>query len=357
MLNDAFVIDAVAHCYNFSQANRLNKQFCDAVSDLLYGQHIVMSPKEAPEYILPYENMISAPTKAEWVGTALFGESQTDMCVYHDVPLWDIFHDGLSPLAEGKRMRELWPSRVVLYGGFSPWQDDAFDYIDRALENDKVLGFKLYPLSILEGKLCSMPMDDEKRFFPILEHMQKRGVKSIAIHKSIPFGPVPLEPFKVADIDGAAYAFPDMNFEVVHGGMAFLEEMALQAARFPNVIVNLEATLGLINWAPRKFAEILGTLLGWGCEDRITWASGCVGLHPRPLLEKFAKYQFPDDMREQFGFPEITDAMRRKILGENMIRITGFDFKALRTTERDEFDAQNELLPAWSAMPKIISAV
>jgi len=28
-------------------------------------------------------------------------------------------------------------------------------------------------------------------------------------------------------------AFPELNFEIVHGGMAFLEETAWQIARFP----------------------------------------------------------------------------------------------------------------------------
>lgn len=352
MIEDAFIVDAVAHCYNFSAPNRKIARYCDAVSELLYGQHVVMSPAESPEYILPYERMITEPTKAEWVGPAMFGESQTDVCVYHDVPLWDIFHDGLSPLAEGKRMRELWPSRVALYGGFSPWQPDAFDYIDRALEEDKVLGFKLYPLSIVDGKIRSMPLDDEERYFPILEYMQKRGVKSIAVHKSIPFGPVPLQPFRVDDIDGAAYAFPDLNFEVVHGGFAFLEETALQVSRFPNVVVNLEATAGFMNWAPRKFAEILGMLIAWGAEDRIVWASGCVGLHPRPLIEKFWDFQFPEDLCEQYGFPQITKDMKRKILGENMIRITGYDFKGLRASQQDEFDQQNGMNAPWSAVTR-----
>lgn len=40
------------------------------------------------------------------------------------------------------------------------------------------------------------------------------------------------------DIGGAADAFPELNFEIVHGGMAFLDETGMQLSLFPNVYVN-----------------------------------------------------------------------------------------------------------------------
>jgi hypothetical protein len=48
-----------------------------------------------------------------------------------------------------------------------------------------------------------------------------------------------------SDIDAAAAAFPALQFEVVHGGFAFIEETAFQLARFANVWVNLETTSNL----------------------------------------------------------------------------------------------------------------
>ena len=39
--------------------------------------------------------------------------------------------------------------------------------------------------------------------------------------------------------------FPDLTFEIVHGGMAFNEETAWLLGRFPNVWVNLE-TLNIV---------------------------------------------------------------------------------------------------------------
>src|SRR5204863_398140 len=81
---------------------------------------------------------------------------------------------------------------------------------------------------------------------------------------ALPPRQVPSAPFDPVDVAGAAVAFPDLTFEVVHGGMAFLEETAWQIQRFPNVCVNLEGSSAyLLQRAPRKFAELIGSLLQW----------------------------------------------------------------------------------------------
>jgi len=55
-------------------------------------------------------------TIRDLLGAALFAESDTDVCVYHGVPLYGIYRDGGSALWVGKAMRERWPDRVALYG-------------------------------------------------------------------------------------------------------------------------------------------------------------------------------------------------------------------------------------------------
>ena len=61
--------------------------------------------------------------------------------------------------------------------------------------------------------------------------------------------------YRMDDIDAAADAFPGLAFEVVHGGMAFVEETARQLARYPNVYVNLEVTASLSMSAPAQFTQ------------------------------------------------------------------------------------------------------
>ena len=79
----------------------------------------------------------------------------------------------------------------------------------------------------------------------------------MAIHKSLPLGPAPnADAFHPRDVEGAAEAYPDITFSIVHGGMSFTEETAWLLARFPNIWINLESLNIVLMLRPRVFAEI-----------------------------------------------------------------------------------------------------
>jgi predicted TIM-barrel fold metal-dependent hydrolase len=345
VIGNAFVVDAVVHGYNFAPENRIGGKYSDGTATALGGAHTAWSP--SPEWALPPGRIVEEPISAELLGSALFRESQTDACIYHETPHWGLFKDGGSPLTVGKRMRELWPTRVAIYGGVSPWQPDAIEVVDRLVDEDGAVALKLYPLDLVDGKLTSLRMDDEKLLYPLLEHAKSKGIRTIGIHKAVPYGPVPLEPFRMDDLDGALVDFPDLTFEVVHGGLAFVEETCSQLSRFPNVVVNLEGTTGLINVAPRRFLEVLGQMLMYGGGDRIVWATGCALLHPRPLIEAFWKLEMPADLIAGYGLPQLTPEIKRAILGENFLRLSGIDFRGRQAAEPDEL-GDGALATPWS---------
>jgi predicted TIM-barrel fold metal-dependent hydrolase len=249
----------------------------------------------------------------------------------------------------GEEMRERWPGRVLLYGGISPWQDGAVERVDELVDEHRVVGIKLYPLDIVDGESKPLDLSDPEVAFPIFERAQQRGVKSVAIHKAIPLGPMDMGPFEVRDVAGAAAAFPDLTFEIVHGGVAFLEETAWQLAYFPNVAINLEGTSIFLGRSPRKFAEVLGTFLSFGAQDRLIWASGGMAVHPRPLLDAFWQFEMPRDLIENYGYPELTPEIKRAILGENQARLLGLDIESMKAEMKgDEFSGRSELAPMWS---------
>jgi len=222
--------------------------------------------------------------------------------------------------------------------------------VDRAVEEHGAIGIKLYPIDLVEGQVRGYSMDDREKLFPLYEHIRKRGIRTVAIHKAIPFGGYSIEPYKVVDVGHAAMAFPDLTFEIVHGGFAFVEETAMHLTHFPNITVNLEATTVLIPNATRRFLEILGTFIqAAGGADRITFASGCTAVHPRPLIEGFWNLEMPEDLIESYNFMPFTAEMKRKILGENQARICGIDLEALRRQfANDEFSRRKSLAAPWS---------
>jgi hypothetical protein len=159
--------------------------------------------------------------------------------------------------------------------------------------------------------------------------------------------------FKVDDLDAVIPRFPDVNFYMIHAGMAFLEETTTLMHRFPNFHANLESTMGNVVERPRVFAEVIGEMIYHGSPEQIVFGSGCNLVHPQPLLEAFAQFQMPEDLMEQRGYPEVTDEMKAKILGLNVVRTHNLDpGKILEGTKGDQFDQirSNGLARPWAAL-------
>lgn len=168
-------------------------------------------------------------------------------------------------------------------------------------------------------------MDDPQIAFPVFEKARELGVDLIGVHKGVPLGPQPIEHTQTWDMDGAAAAFPDINFVIFHVGLPFLDETCWQLIRHPNLHASLAATVNFVVRSPRMFAETLGKLLFWCGEDKIVYGSECPIFHPQWALEAFWDFEIPQDLVEGYGYPQLTDQAKRKILGENLLRLHGLD--------------------------------
>lgn len=47
--------------------------------------------------------------------------------------------------------------------------------------------------------------------------------------------------------------------------------------------------------------------------------------HPQWALRAFMDFQIPEDLCAGYGYPQLTDRAKRKILGENLLRLPGLD--------------------------------
>ncbi len=343
MIEDGLVVEGVAHQYNFRPDNYVDPVVGPLIAETLYTLHRTTS---GPEYTLERSAYMNG-AGAERIGRALLAESATDIICYHETPIYGLFRDGGSDLAVGKEMRRRWPHRVVIYGAVAPLRPGAVDRVDELVDDHGVIAIKLYPIDLVDGRITGLDMGDPEVCFPVFQRALERGLKVVAVHKALPLGPGPGEALRSADVEAAALAFPDLTFEVVHGGMAFVEETAVQLESFPNIVVNLEATTNMLRYAPRRFAEAVGAFLQRGGGDRLIWATGCDAVHPRPVLEAFQRFEMPADLVEGWGYPQLTPEIRAAILGGNFLRLHGMDpAQVLERIAGDEFDTP-ELAPPW----------
>jgi predicted TIM-barrel fold metal-dependent hydrolase len=179
------------------------------------------------------------------------------------------------------------------------------------------------------------------------------------VHKYFPIGPTRLSAYGVDDVEVAGM-FPQINFEVLHPGFAFVDETAWLLMRYPNVYVNLEWTISLLFSAPRRFAEVLGKLLAAGGEERILFAAGSTLVHPQAVLEAFLAFEMPDDLVAGYGYPPLTREMKRKILGENYCRAHGIDPEPVKAAVADDEWARrraaNRSAEPWATIRAAVAA-
>ncbi len=331
--DDVFVLDAVTHAYNLDPANAQNKYGLQ-LGALIAGIHETWNP---PELTMPQE-VYRGNTGIETVVRTVLDESQTTMLAHHVLRLDSWFHDGLC--TEDKTVEALrrWPQRVVGYVGVDPLAGPGvyMDDLRRQVElMPEAVGLKLYPHGVDPYRRWRA---DDPEILELFALAQELGLKTIAIHKAVPNGAVPMDPYKVDDIDIAADALPDMAFEIVHAGMAFLDETAWAIGRYPNVYANLEITTSLLHHAPGWFEEILAQLIFWGGPQKILWSTGSILVHPQHLLEKMWAFDFSERVMHKFGLKQLTREDKEGILGRNYAAMIGLDpATAMAAAADDEF--------------------
>ncbi|MBI5443137.1 MAG: amidohydrolase family protein [Deltaproteobacteria bacterium] len=130
-------------------------------------------------------------------------------------------------------------------------------------------------------------------------------------------------------LDDVARDFPGLRIVAFHMGYPYTDDLNMVAMGHPNVHVCLSLLVPWALSAPRKFARILGEALRWVGPDRIIWGTDCAGFGAQiaTAVRGLREFQIPEDLREGYGYPEITDDDRRKIFGLNLARLIGIEPK------------------------------
>jgi predicted TIM-barrel fold metal-dependent hydrolase len=339
MIHDVFVIDGVGHAMDFSDDNVVEgvpRETIENFRSFAYGVFVGQLESEEPGYRLSLEEWTNTHFIAEDLARAMFVESDVDMVVGHHVEVAPLFRNGMFRWDDLLELRDLAPERVLIYRGvdtFDPDREKIFDGMEHAVEEGAV-GFKFYPSNGVfdreANRLVAQFYDDPEGAYPYFEKARDLGVRTLAFHKAQPVGVGPNSVVGVTDISTAAAEFPDMIFEVVHAGWAFLEDTAYQLQYHPNVYATMEQTLGFCVNQPRRFAHIIGTLLRAGAEDRLIFGSGCALNHPDPIIRHFWNFEMPPELVEGYGYPDLTPQIKAKILGRNIARMHNIDLEDKR---------------------------
>ena len=248
----------------------------------------------------------------------IFEVGYADKAIFQPTYLTDFFPGGFNTIEQDAVLALKDPERFLLNGAFDPRNGEAgLDQLEADHAKYAMKGVKLYTAEWKgDSRGWRLDSDDAAKY---LQKCQDLGIKNIHVHKGPTIWPLDRDAFDVADVDGAATNFPELNFIVEHLGLPRLEDFCWIATQEPNVYGGLSVAIPFIHSRPLYFAKIIGELLYWLGAERVLFGSDYAIWQPGWLIEKFVDFQIPDELQGEYG--ELTVAAKHQILGLNAARL------------------------------------
>jgi predicted TIM-barrel fold metal-dependent hydrolase len=231
--------------------------------------------------------------------------------------------------------------RLLLHGRVNPNQRGDLDGMDELKEKWRVSAWKTYTQWGPDGKGYFLSDDVGLRF---IEKARALGVKTICVHKGLPFGRQSYEHSQCSDIGVVAKRFPDVNFLIYHSG--FVSTVPEQAYGESgkrdgidtlvtslitngvnpgsNVFAELGSTWRFLMRDPEQAAHGLGKLIKYCGPDNVVWGTDSIWYgSPQDQIQAFRSFQISPALRAEHGYPEITRELRAKVFGLNAAKVYG----------------------------------
>ena len=215
------------------------------------------------------------------------------------------------------------PNRIIGFGYVNPLEGEAalLELEHIALELG-LKGLKLYPL---EG----FYPNDERVVFPVYEKCVELGIRNIAFHMGRAAMPnLRLRYAHPIYLDDVAECFPELNIICFHAAYPWVDDLIAVAGRNRNIMIAFSYVCAPITWAPYWVLEMLGKVLRELGSDRVCWGSDWpTYANVKEQLEALRSMRMPEELQKKYGFPELTDDVKRKFFGENLAKILGVEVK------------------------------
>ncbi|HEY6932975.1 MAG TPA: amidohydrolase family protein [Marmoricola sp.] len=250
----------------------------------------------------------------------LFEVGHVDKAIFQSTYLNDWYTEGFNTLERNGALAEKHPDRFIVNGRWDPRDGEAgLEQLAADAERWKLKGVKLYTAE-WKGDSRGWKLTDPGAY-RYLEKCQELGIRNLHLHKGPTIWPLDKDGFDVTDVDHAATDFPELNFIVEHVGLPRIEDFCFMATQEPNVYAGLSVVIGgLMHARPRFFAKVMGELLFWVGEDKMTFGSDYGIWEPKWQIEGFVDWSYPDS--DQYAdYPPLGVEGKKKILGLNAAKL------------------------------------
>ena len=226
-----------------------------------------------------------------------------------------------------------------MHGRVNPNQPGDLEGMDELAARYTISAWKTYTQWGPDG--TGFWMDDDAGL-ALIEKARKLGVRNIAIHKGLAFGPQVL---RALDLRGhragreaiSRRQLPDLPLGLRHRasrkgrtirraatGSTGSARASPRTASSPvaNVYAELGSTWRFLMRDPDSAAHALGKLFRYCGPDNVLWGTDSIWYgSPQDQIQAFRTFQIAPALRDKHGYPEITRELRAKVFGLNALRI------------------------------------
>ena len=294
----------------------------------------------------------------------VFMDSDTDMMVLSFVPSRRDAQPLTIESADAVRRivdRMEGTHRLLIHGRVNPNHPGDVEDMEELKERWKVSAWKTYTQWGPDGKGFFLSDEPGIRF---IEKARSLDVKVICVHKGLPFGKPSYEHSQCSDIGVVAKRFPDVSFLIYHSGFVpsvkegpfvgngaedgidTLIRSLVENGVKPNsnVYAELGSTWRFLMRDPEAAAHVVGKLLKYCGPDNVVWGTDSIWYgSPQDQIQAFRTFQIAPALREKYGYPEITPALRAKIFGLNATRPYGISPEEVKMRTRGDRIARERL--------------
>jgi uncharacterized protein len=317
-----FVVDSHMHFWDATPQNWVTgqEQFAKGWIECFHAYQS-LAPKETHWPLDHFEGYSEDDLMKD-----VFEDGYVDVAIFQPTYLKQWYAQGFNTTERNGALAEKHPGKFIVNTRFDPREGDpGFTQLEENVARYGSKGLKLYTAEWF-GDSRGWKLTDREayRYF---EKCQELGIKNVHVHKGPTIWPLDKDAFDVSDVDHAATDFPELNFIVEHVGLPRIEDFCFMATQEPNVYAGLSVVIGgLMHARPRFFAKVMGELLFWVGEDKMTFGSDYAIWEPKWQVEGFVDWDYPSD--EFSDYPRLTTAGKKKILGLNAAKLYGIEVPA-----------------------------
>ena len=194
-----------------------------------------------------------------------------------------------------------------------------------------------------DARLCKVyqpedigPLDD-KRMWPFYEKACELDIP-LTVHTGMAYTvPQPSSHTHPDTLDKVLLDFPELKIIAYHMAWPHTEELIGLAAKHVNLYLSLSGVIGWYQRSPYRGYHAIGTALQWVEPHKIVMGLDLPFVDTKRVVDWVRNLEMPDELREKYGYGEITPEIRAGILGRNLAELTGIE-----PTKRARHSAETE---------------